>query len=266
MSFFGKLFSGKDKENNESDYITQAYDSLGDEADLNPDRILDENSTVDGTRETVVSGDIGVESEDITVSPEEQSAEQIEPMESDIVSEYSEDDAYDALEIDDVDDDFDDDIEEPEQADVYDEDEAYGSLDSYKGDTDEMDVDELYRAMNRASEYAAQMLIEQDMDEDSDIETYGTEFTASDDQGSQNDELSPSDEQNFVTDEEDSDEEYDDSFGSLDFIDDEEETGGLEFAAVGLGSPDEPGAVSALNNDLDKEILYSAYAPKKYET
>ena len=44
MSFFGKLFSGKDKENNESDYLDRAYESLGDDADLDPDNIFDRNA------------------------------------------------------------------------------------------------------------------------------------------------------------------------------------------------------------------------------
>ncbi len=47
MSFFGKLFSGKDKGNNESEYLDRVYESLGDESDLNPDRILDENNAAD---------------------------------------------------------------------------------------------------------------------------------------------------------------------------------------------------------------------------
>ncbi len=47
MSFFGKLFSGKNKENNESEYLDRVYESLGDESDLNPDRILDENNAAD---------------------------------------------------------------------------------------------------------------------------------------------------------------------------------------------------------------------------
>ncbi len=44
MGFFDKMFSGKNKgkENGEADYLTEAYDSLGDEDDLNPDKILDE--------------------------------------------------------------------------------------------------------------------------------------------------------------------------------------------------------------------------------
>ncbi len=47
MSFFGKLFSGKDKGSNESEYLDRVYESLGDESDLNPDRILDENNAAD---------------------------------------------------------------------------------------------------------------------------------------------------------------------------------------------------------------------------
>lgn len=51
MSFFGKLFSDKDKkkENNESEYLDRVYDSLSDGFDPDPDKILDENSPKDPT-------------------------------------------------------------------------------------------------------------------------------------------------------------------------------------------------------------------------
>lgn len=46
MSVFKRLFSGKKKaeSNKNSEYLTNAYDSLGEEVDLNPDKIMDENS------------------------------------------------------------------------------------------------------------------------------------------------------------------------------------------------------------------------------
>lgn len=46
MSVFKKLFSRKKKveSNKNSEYLTSAYDSLGEEIDLNPDNIMDENS------------------------------------------------------------------------------------------------------------------------------------------------------------------------------------------------------------------------------
>ena len=83
MSFFGKLFSGKDKENNESDYLDRAYESLGDDADLNPDNIFDRNAASDISEEQYgeiytaeeSDGDFGVELSAVTDDYYDESAD-----------------------------------------------------------------------------------------------------------------------------------------------------------------------------------------------
>ena len=295
MSFFGKLFSGKDKENNESDYLDRAYGSLGDDADLNPDNILDRNAAATGSEDLYgeiytaegSDGDFGVElsadydggaltdaygddTEDITDERGEYAVIENDGAEYDIDAEYEETvpDEADEYDIDEIygaaaeeeahdegmsvyDDGPADETEE------YDADSAYAALSKLKGDTDEMDVDEIFRAMNEAGEYAELLKAESESDDvytaetaaeydAEDTEPYGTEYAAPE--------------------KSEADDGYDGSFGSLDSIgmyDDNSYHDPFSLQnAHNLISQDDLAASSLLNTDIDKETLYSAYAPK----
>ncbi len=219
MSFFGKLFSDKDKENNESEYLDRVYESLGDESDLDPDRILDENSAADpmsaydeiefmtdneelpsDAAERSVGGfgvseipdivqDAENEALEITLEPEKGALEyetepeaEFEPPEYEpepLTAEYADEEsipdkryADDALDAEEYGFGADTEETEPEEMlrasedgaaependspgseDVFDEKDAYAAFEDDKGDTDEMDVDQLINAMKEADGY-----------------------------------------------------------------------------------------------------------------
>ena len=306
MSFFGKLFSGKGKENNESDYLDRAYESLGDDADLNPDNIFDRNAASDISEEQYgeiytaeeSDGDFGVElsavTDDYYDADEEPAAAEAAADDgefADITLDYEADDEIIAS-------------DEPEHAaeteqeteeaviDVNEEyaaaaaeeaddelvaDDAYSALDALKGDTDEMDVDEIFRAMNEAGEYAEQIKAGQEPqalsepeyeNEDEGVELYGTEYEVPDNAEPaehMSAEHSSAEHSSAAA----SDNEYDGSFGSLDNVGSdsawEDAYSHDSFSLRGaqnLISQDDLAASSLLNNDIDKETLYSAYAPK----
>lgn len=290
MSFFGKLFSGKDKENNESDYLDRAYESLGDDADLNPDNIFDRNAASDMSEEQYgeiytaeeSDGDFGVELSAVTddyydVEEESSAAEAAEDDGefADITLGYEDeiiasDEPEHAAEIEQEAEEPVIDVNEEYAAAAAEEaddelvaDAAYSAFDALKGDTDEMDVDEIFRAMNEAGEYAEQIKAGQDPqaapepeyeNEDEVVELYGTEYEAPDN-------AEPADAG--------TDDEYDGSFGSLDNVGSdsagEDAYSHDSFSLRGaqnLISQDDLAASSLLNNDIDKETLYSAYAPK----
>lgn len=274
MSFFRKMFSGKDKESSQSEYLNQAYGSLGDEANLNPDKILEENSEASGFwkehtpipehkdwSESVEKlmemdtaegsgGDFAVSEEDRAASEAIDEYTYDHAAEDETVTEYEPETEPTAEENITAEPEI---IEEElpereaEEADSeYNENETYGSLSTldnndFGGDTGEMDLGALSQAIVEANEYAAQLEgFKPGADEDeNEVGTdYGREFFAEEKNGSSEvagePEGSASDNSDFQS----------SGSNSVNSMISHEDTS------------------SSFGGEVDMETLYSAYAPK----
>ncbi len=252
MSFFRKMFSGKDKESGQSEYLNRAYDSLGDEANLNPDKILEENSETSDfwkehtpipehkdwseSVEKLIDMNAAEDSDgDFAVSEEERASEAVEEYFDDNSSEgvtaaeyvtepVAEENITEEPEI------IEEEQPEAEEADNgYNEDEAYGSLgaldnNDFGGDTGEMDLGALSQAIVEANEYAAQL---------EDFKTGAEEY-----KNEVGGESLPKEKSIGVS-----------------------ERGNADLRSSGSNSVNGDTS-SSFGGDVDKEMLYSAYAPK----
>lgn len=190
MNVFKKLFSGSNnsEDNANSEYLNNAYSSLGNEENLNPDRIMEENSIVPDDRPEVfedfenhqdTEGDFGMS--------ETESLEYLEDKESDYEEYDEETSAYDVL------------------SEVYD---AENDLGLSLGDTGELDAEKIREEAERVDNYI------------SSLEVADFDFESVDDAG--------------------------------DSVRDENDSYNAEQSEMHSEELDEP----------DKDLVYSAYAPK----
>lgn len=248
MSFFSKLFSGENNErdNSESDYLTRAYDSLGDESGLDPDEILNENIET-GQPEF---WDTPKLMQDLVQQNNDTYTADGDGGDFDVEKNYSEnndnDEEYDEAEIK---------QSEPEKE-KYDEAEAYDSLSDFDGDTAEMDVEAINRAYNEANTYAEQLNAEnrsENAESSEAAESVDKESNYGGELVSENAQEAEHEGESLDT---------DDTFD----IDDKEKNGKFipHVRRTRLySSPEELlNAEPDFEDEIDKDMLYSAYAPK----
>ena len=251
MDFFKKLFSKKnnDKDNIEQDFLNDAYNSLGEEH-LNPERILDENSVgyqIDPENEIAEGEPVGT----FGVHESEYENDRAENDENEFLKEdsehenigfkhedfeegsdrYNEDKSLDSYYEDFEDSEegsvFDEDINEGEDISEFEEFDPETAYDSLSGDTGEMDAEAISAAVDLAQDLSADELSDGRAE-------YGREFRPS-----VNYNLEEAQEETFS--------ESDEAGNNYPDINSLSDTKELE---------------QAINSEIDKEEIYSAYAPK----
>lgn len=255
MDFFKKLFSKKnnDKDNIEQDFLNDAYNSLGEEH-LNPERILDENSVsykTDSENEIAEGEPVGT----FGVHEREYENDRAENDENKFLKEASEHenigfeqdnfensgDRYDEdksldlkTDYEDIEDsgensDFDEYINEDEDISEIEEFDPESAYDNLGGDTGEMDTEAISAAADMAQNLSTDELSDRRAE-------YGRDFIPSD---------------NYI-----SEEAQEETFS----VSDEAGNNGSDINS--LSDTRELEQTIPINSEIDKEEIYSAYAPK----
>lgn len=251
MDFFKKLFSKKnnDKDNIEQDFLNDAYNSLGEEH-LNPERILDENSVgyqIEPENEIAEGEPVGTfgvhESEYENDRAENDGYEFLKEtsLHENIGFEHEDfeegpdrydedkslDSYYEDFEDSEEDSAFNEDINEDEDISEFEEFDPETAYDNLNGDTGEMDAEAISAAVDLAQNLSADELSDGRAE-------YGRDFIPSD-----NYNLEEAQEETFsATDE------AGNNYPDINSLSDTKE---LE---------------QTINSEIDKEEIYSAYAPK----
>ena len=255
MDFFKKLFSKKnnDKDNIEQDFLNHAYNSLGEEH-LNPERILDENSVsykTDSENEIAEGEPVGT----FGVHESEYENDRTENDENKFLKEASEHENigfeqdnfedsgyiygegkgldlktdYEDIEDSGENSDFDEYINEDEDISEIEEFDPESAYDNLGGDTGEMDTEAISAAADMAQNLSADELSDRRAE-------YGRDFIPSD---------------NYI-----SEEAQEETFS----VSDEAGNNGSDINS--LSDTRELEQTIPISSEIDKEEIYSAYAPK----
>lgn len=203
MNVFKKLFSGRSKPEDDanSEYLNDAYNSLSDEANLNPDRIIDENSLIVSDAD---KSDISLEFDSRQDNSE--GVFDVNLSEENTESVNSFDDYTDV------------------QHTPFDIEKAYGVL---GGDTGELDTGVIRAEAQRVDDYIASLEESDDIEENYDLE--------------ESDNLEES--------------------NDIETSEPDEETEEL-IRILNAAGEDNPENNADDTSEIDKELIYSAYAPK----
>ncbi len=151
MNVFKKLFSGAEKSDNNvnSEYLNDAYNSLSDEANLNPDRIIDENSRI--VQE-------GSEIQEVSQTNESGVSIKTDSRQNDISDNYNDyqDDSEGVFGVPAAESEAEYELDETAdmQGDSFDAEEAYGVL---SGDTGELDTEAIKAEAERIDNYISSL-------------------------------------------------------------------------------------------------------------